>query len=181
MNQTHQAGSDQNPEPAYALIGQFRRTHGLKGEISFAQSLPRGKPVKAGRILYVGTQKQPVTVEAVRPKPPLWLVKLSGVDDPESAQRLVNEDVFLPVKDLPRLSKGEYYEHELVGLEVFEEETLLGKLTEVLLTGANDVYVIQQPDETELLIPAIPDVILQVDVANGRMQVRLLPGLRSDG
>ena len=57
----------------------------------------------------------------------------------------------------------------------------MGKLTDVLLTGANDVYVIRQPDETELLIPAIPDVILQVDVENGRMQVRLLPGLRSDG
>ena len=80
--------------------------------------------------------------------------------------------------DRPPLPKGLFYVHELIGFEVVdEEEGLIGKLTEILQTGANDVYVVTRPDASEVLLPVIPSVVLNIDADRRLIRVRLIPGL----
>lgn len=93
-------------------------------------------------------------------------------------RELAGKDVFTAVKDLPALPEGSYYHHQLIGLRVFDGSEELGVLAAIMETGANDVYIIDQEDGQELLIPAIPDVILKIDLENNRMEVHLLEGLR---
>jgi 16S rRNA processing protein RimM len=77
------------------------------------------------------------------------------------------------------LPEGQYYQHQLLGLQVYEESgELLGSLVRVLETGANNVYVVREPDGKELLLPAIKDVVRQIELTEKKMIVHLLPGLR---
>ncbi len=86
--------------------------------------------------------------------------------------------VQIPLEDAVPLEEGEYYEHQVVGLAVVEQDgTPLGKVREILSTGANDVYIVVGP-EGELLLPAIEPVILEIDLQAGRMVVEVLEGLR---
>jgi 16S rRNA processing protein RimM len=83
--------------------------------------------------------------------------------------------------DLGPLPDGVYYHWEIIGLRVETEEgESLGSLGQILSTGANDVYVVRTPDGSELLLPAIAEVIRKVDLESGRMMVHLLPGLRQE-
>ena len=110
------------------------------------------------------------------------IVKLTGIDDRSEAERYRNPWLFVEEADAMELEEGQYWIHDLIGLTVVAEDgRLLGTLTDVLATGANDVYVLAAAADVnngrEILIPAIADVILSVDVANRRMTVRLPEGL----
>ncbi len=85
-------------------------------------------------------------------------------------------------RNSPELPDGEYYFHELFGLSVVDETgALLGEVTEIIQTGANDVYVVKDRFGREILLPAIAEVVLSVDLAKKQMKVHLLPGLVDDG
>ena len=84
--------------------------------------------------------------------------------------------------DRPPLPPGKYYQHELIGFSIVDEnQELIGKLTDILRTGANEVYVVKRPDNTEVLLPVIPSVILGVEMETPLINVHLLPGLIDDG
>ena len=91
---------------------------------------------------------------------------------------MTNQEVFVKTAEVPPLPEGSFYHHELIGLRVCEGEVYLGEITEILETGANDVLVVKQADTPELLLPDIPDVVLDVDLDKGLMQVSVLDGLR---
>jgi 16S rRNA processing protein RimM len=79
------------------------------------------------------------------------------------------------------LPEGEYYHHQLIGLKVVSEQgKVLGKVTEILATGANDVYVVRAEIGPEILIPAADEFVRAVDLEHGELQVRLVPGLLPD-
>jgi 16S rRNA processing protein RimM len=79
------------------------------------------------------------------------------------------------------LPEGEHYHHELLGLQVFSDEgQLLGALTQIMVTRANDVYIVRSDTGSEILLPAIESVILEIDLEQGKMVVHLLPGLLSE-
>lgn len=177
-NLTNQAGSAQYVEPAFVLIGIMQRTHGIRGEITLRLFSSRYASLRPGRKVYLGADKSPYTIETRRQKNELYLLKFEGLNTPEDARLLTNLEVFFAVKELPSLPAGQYYEHQLIGLEVWQGDEHLGRLENVLLTGANDVYLINTPAGKELLIPAIPQVIQKIDLANTRMEVILLEGLR---
>jgi 16S rRNA processing protein RimM len=106
------------------------------------------------------------------------LLGFEGVSTPEQAGRYRNQIVSIASSETPELPEGQYYFHELVDLNVVDEDgNNLGKVTEVLETGANDVYVVKNPNGHELLLPAIPDVLINVDLASKTIKVHLLPGL----
>src|SRR5690554_4604612 len=109
----------------------------------------------------------------------LVLVKLEGLDDRDSAQALRGALLQVARDAVHPLPPGEYYVFEIVGLAVYDETGRhLGVVADVLETRANDVYVVDRADgQGELLLPAIRDVILRIDLEQGRMDVRLLPGL----
>ncbi len=172
------AGSINPVEPAYVLIGRLQKSHGVRGEITLRLMTDFPERIRRGKVIYVGTEFQPNKITGTRWKNDLLLLKLEGFDNPESVRELVGKDVFSAVKDLPSLPAGKYYHHQLIGMRVFEGDEDLGVLAAIMETGANDVYIIDQADGSELLIPAIPEVILKIDLEQKRMDVHLLEGLR---
>ena len=96
----------------------------------------------------------------------------------DHAERFRKAEFFVERKDAVPLAENEFYAADLIGMDVFEGERRLGTLEEVLSTGANDVYVVKE-EKKEILIPAIRDCILSVDVEENRMEVHLLEGLES--
>lgn len=134
--------------------------------------------IRVGKGLFLGEERQEFTISSIRWKNDLMLIGFEGYDNPEEAGKLTNLEVFSPTRNLPRLPMGQYYHHQLIGLKVWQEEEYLGELIEILETGANDVYIIQAEGAEELLIPAIPDVIKDIDIDAGTMHVQLLEGLR---
>ena len=104
-------------------------------------------------------------------------VELEGIPDLESAQRLVGCKVFLPKEALGTLPEGEYYWQDIIGLSVYSEDNkYIGRIESVFPTGSNDVYVCRG-EEREILLPAISEVILKIDINRQFMTVRLLEGL----
>lgn len=116
-------------------------------------------------------------LDMVRPQGfPMML--FAGYTNRTAAESLRGELIEVDADDLPELPDGEYYIDDLVGLEVVTVDgESIGRLAEVLETGANDVYVIRREGAKDVLLPAIPDVVREVDIAGGRMTVRLLEGL----
>ena len=172
------AGSIGPVEPAYVLIGRLQKSHGVRGEITLRVFSDFPERIRRGKTIYIGADFQTCKITGTRWKNDLLLLKLEGFDSPESVRELVGKEIFSAVKDLPSLSEGRYYHHQLIGLRVFEGEEDLGVLAAIMETGANEVYIIDQADGQELLIPAIPEVILKVDLEQKRLDVRLLEGLR---
>lgn len=170
--------SPRRPEPNYLAIGRVVRPFGLRGELRV--QLMTEYPEQLGRLrtVYLGPEAQPWQVEAVRLHQEAALLKLVGCDDRTAAEMLRGALVQIALKDAVPLKDDEYYEHQIIGLQVVEEDgTPLGKLTEIITTGANDVFVIIGPGG-ELLLPAIESVILDIDLDNGQMVVHVLDGLR---
>jgi 16S rRNA processing protein RimM len=106
------------------------------------------------------------------------LVRFKGIETPEEAGQYRNQWVYIKSSDAPTLPEGGIYKHELFGFQVVDENgQSLGELMEILETGANDVYVVKDDSGCELLLPAIPPVILEVDADRRVMRVHLLEGL----
>ena len=105
------------------------------------------------------------------------ILQIEGVPDRNAAETLRGMELYVPREDAIPLRENEYYVADLIGMKVFTEDGELGVLEEVIQTGANDVYQVKSPRYGEVLIPAIRDCILEVDVENGWMKVYLLPGL----
>ncbi len=134
--------------------------------------------LQRGRKVYLGEDHHPSAILSVRPHKEGVLIAFEGIQGPEEAALWRNQWVYVRSDELPPLPPGQYYAHQLIGLQVFDEsERLLGELAEVLDTPANKVYLVRKPDGKELLLPAISQVILSIHIEEKRMRVRLLPGL----
>jgi 16S rRNA processing protein RimM len=106
------------------------------------------------------------------------LISFNDFTDPDSVGELRNVLVYVPTNDRPNLPEGEYFHHQLLGLKVLDEnDTLLGKVVNILETGANDVLVIQQENNREILVPYTEGCVLEVQLEMGWMRVHLLPGM----
>jgi 16S rRNA processing protein RimM len=137
--------------------------------------------LRPGTALFAGEDHDPLTVRSQRPHKDGLLMSFEGIETPESVGRFRNQVLYVSRADAPVLPEGEYYYHQLIGLNVVDEAGRpLGVLTEVMETGANDVYVVADPAGMDLLLPAIPEVVLEVDLEARRMRVHLLPGLRGE-
>jgi 16S rRNA processing protein RimM len=134
--------------------------------------------LKTGMTLFVGDQYQPMVVANRRPHASGMLVRFRGIKSPDDAGLYRNTWVYVPTANRPPLPEGEYYHHQLIGLNVVTDENRdLGVLVDIIETGANDVYIVRDPDGNETLLPAIPLVILDVKLADHQMRVHLLDGL----
>lgn len=174
-----QQSSDSPPGGSvYLAIGFLRRPHGVTGEMIMDLHTDFPERIKKGRKVYIGEKRETAALESVRAHGRGLLVRLRGYDTPESAGRFRNQWVYVKAEELPPLPEGQYYQYELIGLNVVNEDGApLGKLTEILETGANDVYIVQNEAGKEILLPAIPSVILKVDMDARTMTVHLLEGL----
>jgi 16S rRNA processing protein RimM len=161
-------------------IGKIVGTYGYQGMVrimpltDFPERFKKLKTV----IIWQNGKAKKVMVEDARYHREFYLLKLQGIDSMEVAKDYRNALLKIDESQLYPLPAGHYYHFQLQGLSVYDEEKgFLGELTEVLETGANDVYVVQSPDLGEILLPAIKDVILEVSLEENIMRVKLLPGL----
>ena len=171
-------GSGRRPEPHYLAIGRVGRPFGLRGELKMQLLTDYGEQLYRLHTVYLGPEAQPWKVEGIRLQKAAALLKLTGCDNRTDAEALRGALVQIPREDAVPLEEDEYYEHQIVGMTVVEEDgTLLGKVVEILSTGANDVYIVGGPDGN-LLLPAIESVILEIDLDADRMVVHVMAGLR---
>lgn len=168
-------------EPVHLVIGFLRRPHGVNGEIIMDIHTDFPERIKSGRKVLLGEKHLPHTIDTVRQHNDGLLVSFRGVDTPEDAGKFRNHWVYVKASEVPPLPEGKYYKFQLVGLDVVTDEGApLGKVTEILETGANDVYVVKDDAGREILLPVIPPVILNVDMQARLIKVHLLDGLVAD-
>ena len=163
--------------PLYLGVGYLRRAHGVRGEIIMDLHTDFPERMKKGRKIFVGEEHKPMILDSVRYHGNGMLVKFKDVNSPEEVGNYRNQWVYVQTKDVP-LPDGQHYKHELLGIKVVDEDDrLLGELVEILETGANDVYVVKDESGKEILLPAIPSVLLDLDMDRGFLKVHLLEGL----
>jgi 16S rRNA processing protein RimM len=178
MADTKNVSGSPDGEPVYLVVGFLRRPHGLRGEITMDLHTDFPERLRNGKKLFVGDEHKPMTLAAARPHARGMLVKFKNIETPEAAGELRNHWVYVKAADIPHLPDGKFYQHELLGFAVIDEnEKLLGELVEIIETGANNVYVVRNASGKELLLPAISSVILDMDPAQRVMRVHLLEGL----
>ena len=171
--------------PSYLAVGRIIAPHGIRGEVKVEVLTDFPERFKPGFHAFLGVGSEdpaarPVKIVAVRPHKGGLLVKLDIVPDRTAAELVRDRYLLIPEAEAMPLGDHENYLHDLIGLQVATTDgRLLGTLTEVLFTKANDVYVLSGP-EGEMLLPAIRDVVLQVDVPARRMVVTLPEGLLTE-
>ncbi len=159
------------------IVGQIKGAWGLRGDLKIEVLTDNPERFSPGKALYL--EGQLVQVEHSRSIRGGILVKVDTVNDRTKAASLHGKILSIPQQEVEPLPEGSYYHFQLLDIAVWTEEgEYLGVLKEILSTGSNDVYVIKDGDKKELLIPALEEVILEVNVPDDRMTVRLLEGLR---
>ncbi|NDJ35073.1 MAG: 16S rRNA processing protein RimM [Chloroflexi bacterium] len=173
-----QQRAPQTGEPDYLLVGEVLRPHGVRGELSMRVVTEHPERLIKLEQLYLGLDYAPYSIDRIRPHKGKMIVQLAEVESREEADHLRGEQVYIRLEDAVPLEDGEYYLYQIENIAVMTEDgQRLGRLTDYIETGANDVYVITTDDGQELLLPAIPEVIKKVDLHNRVMIVHLLPGL----
>ena len=162
------------------LIGKIVGAHGIKGTSkikSYADSLSVFQP---GRSLLIRDKRNletSVEINWVKPHTGTPLISFKGVSDRNQAEALIGSDLFILKTALPELDQDTYYWFELIGLAVYtSQEEYLGRISSIFSTGSNDVYVVKK-GQTEVLVPALASVVMEIDLENKRMAVDLPEGL----
>lgn len=164
-NQNKQ-GSLPDSGPEFICIGKIHRAHGIKGDVILDPMTDFPERIRRGKTVYAGEDHTALTVSRVREKPPYLLVGFKEIEDETAASEFRNQYLYVRTEDLPPLPEGEYYFHQLIGLDAVNAEgTKIGVLAEILETGANDVYVIRKSDGTEELVPDVPQFIQKIDIS----------------
>lgn len=179
-NLTNQPGSvDTSPEPSFLVVGIVGKPHGIRGEVRVIPETDQPERFTWLKVVYVGKEApQPVAVESARIHHNVVLLKLAGYDDRDAAENLRGQWLQVPEAEAIPLEEGEYFLYQIEGLAVVTDEgEELGRLVEVIETGANNVFVIEG-DQGQILLPDIDEVILDIDFEIGQITVHLLPGLR---
>lgn len=172
-----------NPEPRHLVVGQVIGAHGLQGELKV--TILTDDPHRFGLLetIFVGMEDkepEPRHLEGYRIHKGNALLKIEGCNDRAAAEALRGELVQVLLSDALPLRDGEYFEHQILGLDVWTTSgERLGEVVEIIYTGANDVYVVRDPDlgHREILIPALEDVVLEIDLDTGRLVAELPAGL----
>lgn len=161
-------------------IGIITSTHGLKGEVKV---FPTTDDVKRFRrlkevILDTGKERLTLEVEGVKFFKQFVILKFQGIDDIGQVEKYRKASLLVTRQNAVRLNRDEYFVADLTGLRVQNEDGAeIGRLRDVMRTGANDVYVIDLTDGRELLLPAIKQCVLAVDVEAGFIKIHILEGL----
>ena len=163
-------------------VGKIVNTHSLKGEVKVISSTDfEEQRFEKGTELLITRGNQvvkEVTVESYRTHKNNLLVKFVGIDSIEEAEKLKNLQIKIDSENIGELEENEFYFHEIIGCEVFDENgKSLGEISEILTPGANDVWVIKSQNGKEILIPYIEDVVKKIDVENKKINIEVMEGL----
>ena len=164
----------------YLLVGRIGRPHGVNGMLLLEIHTEFPDRLNDLQAVYVGPRRRKYDLLSARRHGQEMLMRVQGIEDRPAAETLRGQQVFVRVGDAAPLPPGRYYLHQVEGLEVITDAgERLGRVMKILQTGgANDVYVVRDEAGAEILLPAIPPVILEYDLAGGQLRVHLLEGLR---
>lgn len=163
-------------------VGVIANTHGVHGEVKVYPTTDDVNRFKKLKQVFLdnGKELRELEVTGVKFFKNLVILKFKGVDTLNEVERWKQLDLLVTRENAIPLNEGEYYVYDLIGLSVFsdtDETNPLGELTEVLQTGANDVYIVKTKENKEILIPAIKDCEIRVSLSDKKMTVHFLPGL----
>ena len=161
-------------------VGIITSTHGVRGEVKVYPTTddPRRFRRLKEVVLDTGKEKMNLEIEGVKFFKQFVILKFKGLDNINDIEKYRQKSLYVTRKNAVRLQRDEYFIADLIGLKVQDEDGKeLGPVKDVIETGANDVYEVEMADGKSLLLPAIKQCILNVDVENGTMQVHVLEGL----
>ncbi len=162
------------PEDTY-LVGRILGAWGIRGEVTVEVITDNPDRFRPGSKLYASGVE--MTIARVRESGGKVVVAFEGITTRDEAATLHNTELDVPAAALPQLGPGEYYHHQILGLRaVTTEGRELGSVTDILSTGANDVYVVTD-SKREYLIPAIADAVASIDLSQGLLTIIPIPGL----
>ena len=165
-------------------IGVITGTHGIKGLVKvlpFTDNPERFAELHEVTAVCVNGERIPLEITHASPHKDRILIGFKDMDNINLVEHLKGAELYIERKYAAPLNKDEYYYADLIGMKVIrdcgDDEQEIGILSDIMQTGANDVYVVRSENGHEMLIPAIRECILNVDVDAGLMEVRLLPGM----
>lgn len=165
----------------FLTVGKIVNTHALQGEVKVLCTTDfKEERFKKGNTLYIDYQGGtiPVTIASHRQHKGAELLKFSHLNSINDVEKYKGSDLLVPYEDLDELEENEFYYHEVIGCRVVSEAgEEIGEVTEILETGANDVWVIKRPGQKDALIPYIEDVVKAVDVEKKQIIIHILEGL----
>ena len=161
-------------------VGVITTTHGVRGEVKVYPTTD--EPERFLDLDYVlldtGKELRRLDIKNVRFFKNLVILKFDGIDNINDIEKYKGRDLWIPREKAQELDEDEYYIADLLGMKVLlEDGTEFGTLKDVMETGANDVYIVNSVEHGEVLLPAIKECILDVDVEAGTMTVHLMKGL----
>ncbi|MBQ7066631.1 MAG: 16S rRNA processing protein RimM [Lachnospiraceae bacterium] len=161
-------------------VGVITSTHGIRGEVKVFPTTDDVKRFKKGvkLILDTGKEQLDLEVEGVKFFKQFVILKFKGIDNINDIEKYKGKELFVTRENAVKLKKDEYFIADLMGLSVIDEDgKQIGILKDVMETGANDVYIVQLEDDKEVLIPAIKQCILEVNIEEGFIKVHMMEGL----
>ena len=166
----------------YFNVGKIVNIQGLQGELRVLSVTDFSEErFKKGSKLSIFDDKNQFVMEAEiashRKQKNFDIVKFKGLYHINDVEKYKGCSLKVAEEDLADLEEDEFYYHEIIGLDVYEGDQLIGQIKEILQPGANDVWVVARKGKRDLLLPYIPPVILKVDIPNGRVEVDIMEGL----
>ena len=163
-------------------VGKIVNTHSLKGEVKVISSTDfEEERFKKGSKLLITRGNQlirEVVVQSYRNHKNFLLVKFEVIDSVEEAEKLKNLQIKIDSDEVGELEENEFYFHQIIGCEVFDEnDKNLGEIIDILTPGANDVWVIKGENGKEILIPYIEDVVKKIDIISKKVNIEVMEGL----
>lgn len=164
-------------------VGKIVNTHGVRGEVRVVSKtdFPEER-YKKGSVLYIFKQGQSeplkVTVASHRQHKQFDLLTFEEINSLNEAEHLKESILKVEKENLGSLDEGEFYFHQIIGCEVYDEEDkLIGQIKEILTPGANDVWVIGRKGKKDALIPYIPSVVKNIDISSKTVRIEVMEGL----
>ena len=165
-------------------VGKIVGAHGVNGNLkvySYAESVSVFKPGSLLLVIHAGKIEKYFAIKWAKPHGKSILLSFKGIENRNTAKTLIGAELFIERMALPELEEGVYYWVDIIGLSVFATDNqYIGRVESILSTGSNDVYIVKnktKDDGTEILIPAIESVVLEIDFENKLIRVELPEGL----
>ncbi|KEP27872.1 ribosome maturation factor RimM [Bacillus zhangzhouensis] len=164
-------------------VGKIVNTHGVRGEVRVVSKtdFPEER-YKKGSVLYIFKQGQKdslkVTVASHRQHKQFDLLTFEEIGSLNEAEQLKESILKVEKEHLGSLDEGEFYFHQIIGCEVYDEQDkLIGQIKEILTPGANDVWVVERKGKKDALIPYIPSVVKKIDISSKTIHIEVMEGL----
>lgn len=161
----------------YIQIGKIVNTHGIRGDVKVLPLTDDTKRFEALEYVFIGDEKLKMNIDKVGYIKGNVLLKFKNYDNINDVEKFKNTDIWVDEKNKVKLPQNTYFIHDIIGLDVYlVDGTCLGKVKDVLQPGANDVYVVKNNGK-EYLIPAIKDVVKEVNIDESKIIIEPLEGM----